>query len=93
MHPASESYSIISKKKKVWVNYLLFQIKSLLETNNLQDLECFWSKFSNKNKKTVKNFTILGKFESKRNNQLKETQDFDQIIATQKKKVNDLFKF
>ena len=54
--------ALFRKKKKVWVNYLLFQIKSLLERNKLQDLECFWSKFSNENKKTVKKFTILGKF-------------------------------
>ena len=29
------------KKKRFQLTHLLFQIKSLLERNNLQDLECF----------------------------------------------------
>ena len=39
--------------------------------------------------KTVKIFTILGKS----NNHHEETQDFDQIIGIQLKKINGKFRF
>ena len=42
------------KQKKVSVNYLLFQIKSLLETNKLQDLECFGQSFPMTTRKRLK---------------------------------------
>ena len=47
----------------------------------------FWSKFSNDYKKTVKNFTVLGKFYSKRNNQYKETQDLIKLLQHKKRKL------
>ena len=50
----------------------------------MQVFECLWSNISHKNMKIVRNFTILGK---KYLYHHEETQDFDQIIGTQWKKL------